>query len=161
MLKSGLFKKACLLFLTGSLCTALFSFYHPDADEEQLINWSNKCLLHWFNPDNGLKLKKWELTLTGDCFLRFKKYYQTGKQEYYSFHLRRFKELDYLGTATAGTLRLSAQADDIIVQTYNDPKGNIDSMSTTVDIPVRDVAPEQLDSLRMSLIELKEKHTLK
>ena len=161
MLKSALIKKICIFSSAGVLSASLFSFSYLYSDENQLISWSGRCLLHWFNPESGLKLKKWELTVTGDCFLRFKKYYQTGKQEYYSFHLRRFKDVDYLGTTANGILRLHTNADDVIVQTYNDPKCNIDSMSSVIDIPVREVIPEQLDSLRTNLLELKEKHIQK
>jgi hypothetical protein len=46
--------------------------------------------------------------------------------------------------------------DDIIVQTYDDPKGNIDSMATTLTIPVKDMTPEKLDSLNDALDFLKD-----
>jgi hypothetical protein len=39
-------------------------------------------------------------------------------------------------------------ADDIIVQTRNDRKGDVDSMTTVLNIPVRNMEPERLDSLK-------------
>ncbi|WP_462266304.1 hypothetical protein [Mucilaginibacter sp.] len=139
-----------------AFCAILCSF-HTDSTNEQLIIWSNKCLLHWFNPEPEPQLKKWELNVTGNYFLRFRRYYKAGRQEYYSFNLRKFKELDYLGNAANGVLCLSTIADDVIVQTYNDPKGNVDSMSTSVRIPVHEVEPAQLDSMRIMLLLLKNK----
>ncbi|MDB5063562.1 MAG: hypothetical protein JWP67_3405, partial [Mucilaginibacter sp.] len=49
------------------------------------------------------------------------------------------------------------QADDIIVQTYNDPQGDMDSMATTLNIPVKKTAQARLDSLRQALQFLKAK----
>jgi hypothetical protein len=59
--------------------------------------------------------------------------------------------MNYLGTTTSGTLLLTAIADDIIVQTKDDPKGDIDSMATQMDVPVKNMEPERLDSLQMAL----------
>ena len=116
-----------------------------------LIAWSNKTLLHIYDPTTEVKLKKWELTITDDLFLRFRKTYTNGKLEYYSSHLHSFNDLDYLGTARVGSLTISTQADDIIVQTYNDRKGDVDSMTNVLSIPVRNMEPEQVDSLRNAL----------
>jgi len=126
-------------------------------DKLETISWSNQCLLQSFDTSGELKLKKWELSLTADAFMRFRKTYQNGRQEYYSFNLRRFKDMDYLGTTVRGTIRLKTLADDIIVQTYNDRKGNVDSMTTTLNIPVRNMDAERLDSLYNALIYLKRK----
>lgn len=125
------------------------------ADKQQTISWSNQCLFQCFDASGEIKLKKWDLSLTADAFLRFRKTYLNGRQEYYSFNLRRFKDLDYLGTATRGTIRIKTLADDIIVQTYNDRKGNVDSMTTTLSIPVKNMDAERLDSLYNALNYLK------
>ena len=127
-------------------------------DEQQWLTWSNKCLTQSYNADGDVKLKKWELSLTDNAFVRLRKTYANGKQEYYSFHLHRFNDMDYLGTTTAGTLQLKTIADDIIVQTYNDPKGDIDSMATSLNIQVKNMDPERLDSLRDALIYFKGKY---
>ncbi|WP_345953288.1 hypothetical protein [Mucilaginibacter sp. PAMB04168] len=124
-------------------------------DRFQTLTWGNKCLFEAYDPSDEIKLRRWELNLTHDDFLRFKKVYQNGKQEYYSVSLRRFKDMDYLGTTTRGILRIKTQTDDIIVQTYNDPKGNVDSMTTTLIIPVKNMEAERLDSLYTALNFLK------
>ena len=126
-------------------------------DDGQWLTWSNKCFMQSFNPDGEQKLKKWEFNLTDQAFIRLRKTYTNGKQEYYSFQLRRFKDIDYLGTTTNGTLQLRTIADDIIVQTYDDPKGNVDSMATTLTIKVKNMDAERLDSLHNALIYFKGK----
>jgi len=65
--------------------------------------------------------------------------------------LHRFSDLDYLGDTNSGTLQLKTIADDIIVQTYNDRNGDVDSMTTVLDIPVKNMEPERLDSLKEAL----------
>lgn len=96
--------------------------------------------------------------LTPDHFIRVRKTYQQGKQAYYSFNLKRFAAMNYVaGSALTDTLQMQTQADDIIVQTYDDPKGDIDSMATVIAIPVKKMAPERLDSLKQALQFLKQK----
>ena len=158
MLKLSIFKlrvvfvSALISFAgLGSLC------FKAAMDDGQWLSWSNKCLTQSFNADGEQKLKKWELNLTDQAFVRLRKTYASGKQEYYSFQLHRFKDVDYLGTTINGTLQLKTLADDIIVQTYDDPKGNIDSMATTLNIPVKNMDAERLDSLRNALMYFKEK----
>jgi hypothetical protein len=80
-----------------------------------------------------------------------------GKQEYYSFNLQKFNDLDYSGNTYSGILQLKTIADDIIVQTRNDRKGDVDSMTTVLNIPVKNMEPERLDSLREALNYFKEK----
>jgi hypothetical protein len=158
MLKSLLLKapKAVILFLI-ILAASISYCFGPGMGDQDWLGWVNKCLMQSFDPSSEIKLKKWELTLTDDSFIRLRKTYQSGKQEYYSFQLRRLDDINYLGTGNTGTLQLRAKADDIIVQTYNDRDGNVDSMANILSIPVKDMAPERLDSLRSALNYFKEK----
>ncbi|MDB5023256.1 MAG: hypothetical protein JWP78_1011 [Mucilaginibacter sp.] len=125
--------------------------------EKDWLEWSNKCLTESFDPSTDSKLKKWEIMLTPGHFIRFRKTYQHGNQEYYSFSLNKLDSVNYLGTTTAGRLRFKTIADDIIVQTYDDPKGNIDSMATALSIPVKNISPERLDSLNNAITYFKDK----
>jgi len=154
MINPFLQKPVKLLPLILLLCALLYSFKSVQAIPDLLL-WSNKTLLHAYDPTGEVKLKKWELSITDDLFLRFRKTYQNGKQEYYSCHLHSFNDLDYLGTTRVGTLSISTKTDDIIVQTYNDRKGNVDSMTNILSIPVRNMEPEQVDSLRNALLTFK------
>ena len=122
-----------------------------------MLAWGNKCLNQSFDPTTDSKLKKWELELTPDAFIRMRKTYQNGKQEYFSFHLHRMVDMNYLGNADEGTLQFTTMADDIIVQTSHDRKGDLDTLATTLNIPVKNMQPEKLDSLRTVLEYFKSK----
>lgn len=158
MVKSELPKNKKLVFLFSLLIAATVGFCFVAAMTDQdWLNWGNKCLSQSFDPSSDVKIKKWELTLTNDSFIRLRKTYQNGKQEYFSFHLQKLEDIDYLGNVYSGTLQLKAKEDDIIVQTYNDKKGNIDSMANILAIPMKNMEPERLDSLRAALEYFKSK----
>lgn len=149
-------KKKALLITVISLSGLFFGGFKSFSGEQEWINWGNRFLNENYDPTVEPKLKKYEITLTADHFIRLRKTYQQGKQEYYSFNLNRFTALEYIaGTATTDTLQIKTQADDIIVQTYEDPKGDVDSMATHWDIPVRKLSPLKFDSLKQALNFLK------
>ena len=125
--------------------------------DEDWLTWANRCLTQSYDPSADAKLKKWELSVTPEYFVRLRKTYAKGKQEYYSFNLHQFNDMDYLGNTNNGTLELKTNADDIIVQTRNDRNGDVDSMATMLDIPVKNMEPERLDSLREALNYFKAK----
>jgi hypothetical protein len=134
-----------------------FSYaFRSGMGEKEWLDWSNKCLSESYDPSSEIKLKKWEFTVTPEHFVRLRKTYQHGKQEYYSFHLNKLDSVNYLGENTAGELRFKTIADDIIVQTYDDPKGDIDSMSTVLDIPVKSMSAGRVDSLKDAIKFFKE-----
>lgn len=128
----------------------LISFYgfKKAFDDQDWLAYVNRTLTLAYDQSTDPKLKKVEIYLTPDYFVRLRKTYARDMQEYYSFNLHQFNDMDYMGSTTAGTLALKTMADDIIVQTYNDRHGDIDSMSTVLDIPVKNMEPERLDSLR-------------
>ncbi len=158
MVKSVLPKTQKAVFIFSAIVSAAIGLCCTVALANQdWLTWSNRCLTEAFDPTVGGKLKKWELTLTDDAFIRLRKTYQTGKQEYFSFHLQRFEEMEYLGDTTGGTLKLKTKTDDIIVQTYNDKKGNVDTMASVLNIPVKNMEPERLDSLKAAFNYFKSK----
>lgn len=138
------------------IVTALLSFigWRPVYEEESW-KWVQRCLLQSYNHSIDGSLKKWDLAVTPEGFFRLRKYFISGKQEYFSFNFNRLKEIRYNGTSSNGNLVFNTVEDNIIVQTYNDPKGNIDSMSTDLSIPVLNLEPEQLDSLKNALLMFK------
>ena len=116
--------------------------------EPDAFQWIEACIKSCFDCGSGIsKLKRWDLAVTNKGFFRLKKYYLNGKQEYFSFNLSRLSDFNYLGSEEAGEIVLKTKSDDIIVQTYNDPKGNVDSMSSCLKINTIHVKPESLDSL--------------
>jgi hypothetical protein len=126
-------------------------------DEQDWLSWTNRCLAQSYDPSGDAKLKKVELTVTADYFIRLRKTYAKERQDYFSFNLHQFNNMDYLGTTSNGILKLKTMADDIIVQTYNDRNGDVDSMATELNIPVKNMEPERLDSLQEALNYLKTK----
>ena len=158
MLKSVIQKVEKKYFLTVIIALSLLHFsFKPAMTEQEMLTWSNKCLTECYDPSGEAKLKKWELVLTDDAFIRLRKTYTNGKQEYFSFQLHRFTDMNYLGSTVNGTLQLKAVADDIIVQTYDDPHEDIDTMATQLNIPVKNMEPERLDSLQTVLNYFKNK----
>jgi len=156
MIKSLLFKYRIVLLLLVIIPICAFKYItRPKMGEQEWLQWSNKCLNESYDPSGEVKLKAWELTVTPEHFVRLRKTFQHGKQEYFSLQLHLFNDLDYLGNVNHGVLQLKANNDDIIVQTYDDPKGNIDSMATVLELPVKNMQPERLDSLRTALMYLK------
>ena len=146
------------MLITSIFALSVLNYgFKAEMSEQEWLNWSNKCLSTSFNPLTDPNLKKWEINLTADYFLRLRKTYQQGKQEYFSFNLHRLTNIDYVAADTVGTLRLSTHADDIIVQTYEDPEGNIDSMATNIDLPMHNMGVAKLDSLKNALAYFKSK----
>jgi hypothetical protein len=126
-----------------------------DVSSPANFRWAENFVKNCFDANAGnQKLKKWELSITDNGFFRFRKFHMNGKQEYFSFNLKRFDDLNYLGTEEVGEIVLKTRQDDIIVQTYNDPKGNIDSMARELRIPVLKVQAEMLDSLKAYMSDL-------
>lgn len=158
MIRSVIQKANKTYFLTAILALSLLHFsFKAEMTEQEMLTWSNKYLAQAYDPSGEAKLKKWDITLTDDAFVRLRKVYTNGMQTYYSFQLRRFNDMAYIGTTVSGTLQLKTVADDIIVQTYNDPKGDIDSMATQLDLPVKNIEPDRLDSLQTALNYFKKK----
>ncbi len=154
MVKSILTKAKLLAIMIPIAFCCAFSY---KMGEKEWLDWSNKCLLQTFDSSTDTRLKKWEIEVTPQHFIHLRKTYQHGKQEYFSFHLTKLDSVNYLSDPPNGQLQFKTMNDDIIVQTYDDPKGNIDSMATTLTIPVKDMTPEKLDSLNDAIEFLKNK----
>ena len=145
-IKKALLPGAIILALSVNYCFK-YSF-----DEHDWLLWANRCLSESYDPSGDAKLKKVELSVTPDYFIRLRKTYAKNRHEYFSFNLHRFNDLDYLGNTNSGTLQLKTIADDIIVQT-----DDIDSMTTVLNLPVKNMGPERLDSLQEALNYFKTK----
>ncbi len=145
------------LIIAALISTALvFTCFKTAPDETQLIFWSNNCFFECYDASQEANLKTWDLKVTFDLFLRMRKTYLNGKQEYYSFKLKSFDDVNFVAvTPTTGTLKLKTGTDNIIYQTYNDPKGDVDDMADVLSIPVKDMNPQRLDSLKSALLFLK------
>jgi hypothetical protein len=155
MVKSVLSKSKKAVFIFSVILSAAISFCF--VIETDWLGWGNRCFAQCFDPSADIKLKKWDLSITDESFIRLRKTYQTGKQEYFSLQLQRLEEITYLGDVYSGMLQLKTKSDDIIVQTYNDRKGNVDTMASVLNIPLKNMEPERLDSLKVALDHLRSK----
>ncbi|MES2418393.1 MAG: hypothetical protein V4541_09405 [Bacteroidota bacterium] len=95
----------------------------------------------------GDAIKRYELKVTNTGFCRYKKVYTTGKTEFFAFNLSRFRSMDYYGASSNGTLYLRTKNDDVIVQTRNDRKGDIDSMRNYIVVPLKGIDVADLNIL--------------
>lgn len=102
-----------------------------------------------------LKIRKCELLLSDEGFLRYRKTYISGKQEYYSLNITRISSMDYIGDTGSGNLLLKTMEDDVIVQTFNDRNGNVDSMATHFRLDLHAVEPEDLVALQDDILGMK------
>ena len=101
------------------------------------------------------RIRQFELLLNDEGFLRYRRTYINGKQEYYSFNLMRIQTIDYLGNTSSGDLSIKTFEDDVIVQTFNDRSGNVDSMATHFRLPLSSVEAEDLAALHNDLLDMK------
>jgi hypothetical protein len=101
------------------------------------------------------RIRQFELLLNDEGFLRYRRTYINGKQEYFSFNLMRIQTIDYLGNTSSGDLSIKTFEDDVIVQTFNDRSGNVDSMATHFRLPLIGVEAEDLVALNNDLFEMK------
>ena len=144
MQKFTLHLKKCVFFSFGLVLLLLFAFGNP-VDDRQSIH----AMLNKYYDKDGQKgvVKSYELNVTNNGFCRYRKVYTTGKEEFFAFNFLRFKSMDYYGNTTSGELWLHTKNDDVIVQTRNDREGAVDSMSTYVIIPLKNIEVEQLNEL--------------
>lgn len=127
-----------------------------DEDLHQLALRTQVKLNTLHNSESGaVKIRQFELLLNDEGFLRYRRTYINGKQEYYSLNLLRIRAIDYLGNTVSGDLSIQTQEDDVIVQTFNDRSGNVDSMATHFRLPLISVQAEDLVALNNDLLEMK------
>lgn len=149
--RSTLFKVSCLAtILVSILAFRSDEFVHKLAEEVQ------QKLNHFHNSEAvNLKIRKCEITISDEGFLRYRRTYLNGKQEYYSLNVSRLRSIDYLGSTSTGSLNIRTLEDDVIVQTYNDRTGNVDSMAVQLTIELKAVEPEDLQNIQHDLLEMK------
>jgi len=145
----------CLrLLLIPAFCLLLTAFSFGDSMEEYVSFLQKSLTEHYDSGQENAIVKKYELNVTNNGFCRYKRYFNNGKIEYFAFKLSKFKDLDYYGTTTSGQLYLRTKNDDVIVQTYNDKKGDVDSMGTCVVIPLKNIEAEDLNHIKESLTKI-------
>lgn len=137
------------------ICLAVLLWGMKPVSLDENWKWIQRCLLQSFNEFAEAPLKKWDLTVSSEGFFRLRKYFTSGKQEYFAFRLNKIKSLNYVENADSGMILFETVGDDIIVQTYNDPKGNIDSMSTVLSLTVLKIDTQTFDTLKIAVSKYK------
>ncbi|MDY0905692.1 hypothetical protein [Pedobacter sp. CFBP9032] len=145
----------CLkISLLSATAVFLCAFSDPES-MEQYVGFLQKSFIDHYDSSQEVKqIKRYELNITNNGFCRYRRYFNNGKTEYFAFKLAKFKDLDYLGNTTAGKLYLRTKGDDVIVQTYKDRGGDVDSMATEVVIPVKNMEAEDLNAIRENLTKI-------
>ncbi len=134
-----------------SVCLVLFVCSAFETAEESTEMIQNTLTKYYDSTIEGSALKRYELNVTNSGFCKYKKIYTNGKTEFFSFNLSRFKGIEYYGSTARGELHLYTNNDDVIVQTHNDRKGDVDSMATHMIIPVKEINQDVLNSLSEQL----------
>jgi hypothetical protein len=146
-LKTCFYALVCLIFLAS---------YGPE--EVAAVYLQQHLSEHHDMESAGQGIKKFELHVTDKGFCRYKRFFNSGKIEYFSFNLLKYKQLDYLGTVQKGIIYLRTRGEDVIVQTYNDGRrGDIDSMATYMSIPVKNIEAEELNDLTVRFQQMSQK----
>ena len=148
MIKFTLILKKCV-FLSVCLCFMTLSSF--DLPEEQLLYIQNVLTKYYDSESQSKEIKRYEINVTNTGFCRYRKIYSNGKEEYFAFNLSRFKSLDFYGSTTRGNLYIRTKNDDVIVQTRNDRRGEVDSTATYLVIPIKNMEVEQLNMLAENL----------
>jgi hypothetical protein len=137
------------VFFLASLSFLLFSGFELPEDEVVFIQ---SFLTKYYDSEGqGKDLKRFEINVTNTGFCRYRKVFTNGKEEYFAFNLSRFKSVDFYGNISNGELYLRTKSDDVVVQTRNDPKGEVDSTGTYLIIPLKNVDELQLNQLSQHL----------
>lgn len=145
----------CLkLLLISAICMLLTAFSFKDSLEEYALFLQKSFTEHYDASQEGSIVKKYELNVTNTGFCRYKRYFNNGKIEYFAFKLAKFRDFDYYGTTKSGLLYLRTKNDDVIVQTYNDKNGDVDSMATCMVIPLKNIEAEDLNQIRENLTKI-------
>ena len=130
-----------------TVCLAFCVFSGFDLPEENTVFIQNMLTKYYDKEGQNPEIKRYEINVTNTGFCRYRRVYTNGKEEYFAFNLSRFKAMDYYGTSTKGDLYLRTKNDDVIIQTRNDSKGEIDSMGTYVVIPLKNIDVAELNAL--------------
>ncbi|MFM6954899.1 MAG: hypothetical protein ACKOWL_07925 [Sphingobacteriaceae bacterium] len=139
---------------------ALLAFSSPDL-LECLQACQDKLSVNYAPELDHVQVKKADIQLTKEGFFRYRRTLSSGKQEYFAFNLSQLEELDYLGTSQSGFLVLHTRPESIIVQTFHDSRGNIDSMANEVRLPLKGMLVEDITQMNSCLLEVRDKLNLR
>jgi hypothetical protein len=139
---------------------SLFAFSSPDV-LECLQACQDKLNLNYAPELDRVQVKKVDFQLTKEGFFRYRRTLANGRQEYFAFNLSQLEDLDYLGTTQSGFLVLHTRPESVIVQTFRDSRGNIDSMANELRLPLKGMQADDLAQLHTCFMQVRDKLNLR
>lgn len=155
-----LIKSNYSLFTIALFCLAflVMGFSRVYLDLEELMKESQAILNAAYAKDMADKpSKKVDIQLTKDGFFRFRKTLANGKQEYFSFNFSQFEDISFLGNTSSGILVIKTMPESIIVQTFYDRTGNIDSMASELKLPMKNLEPNEVQQFQDCFLQIRQK----
>ena len=156
-----MFLKVLHIKRSGILCLIAFlsmSLNLPEPDLQELMKHSQDQLNAAYATDlAAVPSKKTDIQLTNDGFFRFRRTLVNGKQEYFAFNFSQYEDLDYLGNVSSGFLVMKTKPESIIVQTFRDAEGDIDSMASELRIPLKHLEAKDLQQLQDCFLQIRQK----
>lgn len=141
------FLKYLAYVLVVAILLIFSAFAMPPLFGDEAGYLQKKLQEHYDGSQEGSDISGYELQVTNTGFCRYKRLFATGKVEYFSFNILKYKRLDYDGIPENGRLYLRTLSDDVIVQTHHDQEGDVDSMATYLAIPLKDMQKADLEDL--------------
>lgn len=144
------------LCLWAASCLVFTAFSAQIIMDEEIADLQRRLKDHYDSAQEDQEVKRYELNVTNSGFCRYRRFFTSGKVEYFSFNIAKFKSLDYTGlTDSTGKLFIRTRAEDVIVQTYNDKKGgDVDSMATYMMLPIKNMEAHDVSELSQKLVKL-------
>jgi hypothetical protein len=124
----------------------LFSFFN--INEAKDLSVLRKDVIDFYQKYEGEKIlgnKSSSLEITTDGFFRYKRVLKSNKTEYYSVKMEKLLNVYFYGSEKGGWLTFKCVDESVIFQSYNDPKGNIDSMGNEISFPLKSIPVENLN----------------
>ncbi|MGY3055356.1 hypothetical protein ACVWYG_003571 [Pedobacter sp. UYEF25] len=146
--------KALIIAAVAVVGLIFCAFSNPNPLNDHLIYLQKTLIDHYDTGQDQNTVKRYELNVTNTGFCRYRRFYSSGKTEYFSFKLSKFKDLDFFGTTQGGKLILRTTGDDVIVQTYNDRAGDVDSMTNSVSIPLKNIEVDDLNKIKVTAVKI-------
>ena len=139
---------------------SLFAFSSPDV-LECLQACQDKLKLNYAPELDRVQVKKVDFQLTKEGFFRYRRTLANGRLVFFAFNLSQLEDVVYLGSTQSGFLVLDTRPESVIVQTFSDSRGNIDSMATELRVPLKGMQADDLAQLKTCFMQVRDKLNLR
>ena len=128
-----------------------------DTPKDNISLWREEIITSFkkHESEKYLEYKSYKLEITDQGFIRYRRVLANNKTEYFSVKADKFLTLNYQGTERSGLLSMSCEPSSVIFQTYKDPSGDVDSMTSEIVFPLNNITAEELNQLQYNFEYLK------